>query len=157
MNLVLTKSKYNIIKAAAIEVFPMESFGLLLGEWDGDNAVVQDVFIYQSVCRTQHKVSLQDESQHRILDWFGADSVLGDWHSHPNGLPVLSRIKDFRNRKTQRESDEWDMLYEQHGGDGYVSLISSICPMERKPGWSFRTVCYYTYGRRIRKGKVIYA
>lgn len=155
MNLLMPKNEYKIIQAAAIEVFPRESFGLLLGEWKGDDAIVHDVFIHQAVFRSVSTVILKDEPQFRILDWFG-DGVLGDWHSHPNESPVLSRIKDFRNKKVQEMSDEWEMLHAPHLGDGSVGIITSIYPITRKPGWSFKTACYYVTDGKLKKGIIQY-
>lgn len=155
MNLLIPRNRYKLLQAAAIEVFPRESFGLLLGEWDGDNAKVHDVFIHQAVHRTITTIILKLEPQNRIIDWFGQDNVLGDWHSHPNEPPRLSRIKDYTHKKVQELTDEWGMLNEPHMGDGHVALITSVYPTTMKPEWSFKCACYYVAKGRIRKGKVI--
>lgn len=153
MNLLIPRSKYRILQAAAIEVFPRESFALLLGEWDRQDAHVSDVFIHQAVFRSVTTIILWDEPQHRMLDWFG-DDVLGDWHSHPNEPPRLSRMADFKNKKVKEMSDEFGMLNEPHMGDGAVSLITSVYPVARRPWWSFRSVCYYVTKGRIRRGNI---
>jgi proteasome lid subunit RPN8/RPN11 len=154
MNLLIPSNQCKVLQAAAIEVFPRESFGLLLGEWDGDDAVVTGVFIHQAVFRSVSTIILKDEPQHRIMDWFGYDNILGDWHSHPNEPPVLSRMKDFKNKKVQEMTDEWGMLHEPHMGDGHVAAITSVYPSIRKPGWVFKSACYHVIKGKIRKGNI---
>ena len=137
-----------IMEAAAIEVFPCETYGLLLGE----NGIIAQAYPSQCVTRTETKVSFEDEPQERLIEKFGS-LVIGDFHSHPNEHPTLSRPRDFRLWRDKIASDAWDLLTEPHIGDGFASVILSLWPGKRKP-WCFRWMVYVVVGNRIRKGRI---
>jgi len=148
MNIVLPQCLYEIIQAAAIEVFPMESFGLLLGDFRGDTAHIHNIFIHQAVYRTRQTIILKDESRNRVLDWF-SDRVLGDWHSHPNEPASISRMRDFKDKKTKQMTDEWGMLNEPYSGEGTIALVVSVYPKIKRPLWGFKLKAYCVDGGKI--------
>jgi integrative and conjugative element protein (TIGR02256 family) len=94
------KTAFSAMRTEADAKFPKESGGILVGYWanssrevivtnvigPGYHAVHQDdSFVPDAEYQNEQLATLYKESG-RLL------SYLGDWHSHPNGEPHLSRI-----------------------------------------------------------------
>lgn len=135
------------MKAAAIEVFPRETIGLLLGWTAGEDSFVVAAYPQQDAYRTAWSVKTFD-SEFSLVDWFDS-ALIGDFHSHPNTWPTLSRIRD-----SGREADEWELLNLPHSHDGFVALILGIWPKKRAPGWAFRWSAYTVENGQVIRAKL---
>jgi proteasome lid subunit RPN8/RPN11 len=126
-----------------VDAYPKEAIGVLLGR--GSNTV-SDIFAFQvPEKRTIWETTTSDENELRVLEWFGADRILGEWHTHPNASPTAS------------PTDKAEMLSANNPyiGDGSFMLITSIHVGKRKPYWCFREKAYRMVGERVKRCELI--
>lgn len=98
--------------AEADRTFPMETGGVLLGWRASTSEVVITDLVGPGPRAEHHRVWFRPDAdwQQEQIDARYAQSgrtvtYLGDWHTHPNGNPVLSR-KDLRTlRRISRHAD----------------------------------------------------
>lgn len=135
-----------VIIAAAAEVFPQETIGFLIGDRQIESAIP-----VQLAERFEDGVRLTRKATARMMDVLG-DSIIGDFHSHPNSPPSLSRMYQFRNSREKQWSDEWSMKNDLFSVDGFISLVVSIWPGERT--WRTMWAAYWLDGERIRRGRL---
>ena len=137
-----------IIETAAIEIFPHECFGFILGDC---NHVVY-AYPFQKVKRFSNEaaagVTIDTETVNAVLEHLGEEEVMGDFHSHPNQSAYLSRIRETD------DSDEWDLLHSDDSLDGKISLIVSVYPAKTSKSFNFRWLAYTVESGKIHKLKV---
>jgi len=94
------ETPFTIMLVSAVEVFPKECLGLLLGyrAWDSIDktrrAIVEQVVAYQSAERGRSKVEVREKPEFRCKDMFyklSSLEPLGNFHSHPNMTTSLSK------------------------------------------------------------------
>ncbi len=98
--------------AEADRTFPMETGGVLLGWRASTTEVIITDLVGPGPGAEHHRVWFRPDAdwQQEQIDARYAHSgrtvtYLGDWHTHPNGSPVLSR-KDLRTlRRISRHAD----------------------------------------------------
>ncbi len=133
-----------LLKAAAIEAYPLECFGFLLGSVQGNTATVTRVLNSSRTHKrgtNQHISWLQQPSEEvygRLEDFFG-DGLIGDYHSHPSSTPTLSPAD--RSATAQE--------------DYLVYLVIGIWPSRRKPFWRFKLGGYVREGKRLRTAHIL--
>jgi len=79
---------------SAIEVYKKECYGLLLGYRGEDRFIVEDAIAVQKAERHASWVKAKDASFRKILSFvqnLPHLDLIGDFHSHPNALPTLSK------------------------------------------------------------------
>lgn len=79
---------------SAIEVYKKECYGMLLGYRGEDRFIVEDAIAVQKAERHSSWVKAKDSSFRKLLSFFDNLphlDLIGDFHSHPNALPTLSR------------------------------------------------------------------
>lgn len=99
------ENAYRQMEELAIESYPLETGGLLLG-YESDDAVPVVTAITGPGPKARHRRHsfLPDtDYQQALLEahhnaTLGVESYLGDWHTHPDGCIALSR----RDKKTLR-------------------------------------------------------
>lgn len=96
------------IHSAAKQAAPQETGGLLLGWWDKDLVVIEDIVIVEDAGATTHSW-VRDETKaqstlNRIRDTHPSAPIgyVGDWHCHPANVGASSRdIKSLKAASTQ--------------------------------------------------------
>lgn len=80
----------------AVRAYPLETGGILLGQWAGTLATVTDVIGPGPGARHERRNFEPDQTWQvgevaRLWEAGGGQiAYLGDWHTHPNGRPRLS-------------------------------------------------------------------
>lgn len=136
-----------IVESACVEVFPRESIGVLTGWWLGPAVLhINGALAYQAAVRTLSTCYVPDEPEGRVSDRLG-DSLVADFHSHPNDTPYVSRIRNYKSRKDKELSDEYGMLHDPDFPG--IALVIGLWPAKRNGGWCFRWRAYHAEGSRI--------
>jgi proteasome lid subunit RPN8/RPN11 len=94
MQAYLSEHVFWALLVSAIEVYKKECYGLLLGYRGGGRFIVEDGIAVQKAERHATWVKAKDASFRKILSFFQNLphlDLVGDFHSHPNALPTLSR------------------------------------------------------------------
>jgi proteasome lid subunit RPN8/RPN11 len=135
----ITRVAFDVVCASAIDAYPKEAIGLLLG-----SGFVEASFSFQvPKVRTRWEVKTDDDSELRPYEYFG-DRIIGEWHTHPEDNPTA----------TQTDKDELLVSNTPYIGDGFYMLIVSIHPITRKPHWSLRHKGYVVRGERVVREEV---
>lgn len=122
------------IRFAAVETYPFECMGVLIGSYQGkDHWRVSLAVPYQMAERKRWSVEAAESS--RLADDFWGDSVVGEFHSHPSCLPTLSK----GDPKCDFEEME----------EGAVEIIAAIWPGRRD--WNVRLRGYARLGDRLHR------
>jgi proteasome lid subunit RPN8/RPN11 len=123
-----------IIEASAIDAYPKEAVGLLLGL----EAIVGAAYNMTSVKdRSRYGVQTLTEIEHRLHEHFGS-AIIGEFHSHPEDTPAASP----EDRKEMVHNDT------PYLGDGSFMLIAAVWPGKRKP-WRFKWQAYQVVGEKV--------
>lgn len=139
-SLALSPLARKIIEAAAIDAYPKEAVGVLLG-WEGAMAAYP---LTTTAKRTAWQVVTDDETEHRMSEHFGS-AILGEFHSHPDELPTASA-------EDKRELRECTTPYL---GDGSFMVILGVWPGRRRP-WRFRWAGYQLSGEKVHRVRLLY-
>jgi len=139
VEIVLSADAERTIKAAALEVHPDESLGVLLGSGGKNVMLVTAAYVYQRCKRRSTWVEVGEEEEERIEDFFG-EEIIGDVHTHPDDLPSIS------------SNDRMGVI---GSGDGFVSMIVSVWPTKRFPHWCFRFRAYFNDDGKVRRAKIV--
>jgi len=132
----------HLLQASSAEVHPHETQGLLLGHAEGREVWIETIYTYQRKIHANDRtwVEVEAEEEVRVADFFDGDEIIGDFHSHPDSTPAISK------------QDKGNLLDE---GDGFVTLILSVWPSPRGPGWGYKTLAYYNDNGRVRRARMI--
>nr|WP_294864226.1 Mov34/MPN/PAD-1 family protein [uncultured Pseudogulbenkiania sp.] len=142
----LSQSAFKVITAEANRVYPLETGGILLGYFS-ENGIPVVVVAIGPGPDGEHKRTrfLPDHSwQCEQIDFFyekshGNWKYMGDWHTHPDGIPQMSWL-DKRTLKTIAKHSEaktskplmfigggtpseWLWVCHQYRGDQFLGLI----------------------------------
>lgn len=106
LNLWISRSVLGAILTEALQYSPYETGGVLLGYWGGSPAVPVVTQIIgpgpAAVHTTESFIPDQEYHLQEISKEYQLSSsrivYLGDWHTHPNGKPILSK----KDRRTLR-------------------------------------------------------
>lgn len=81
----LTKSDYNKIVTYAEGELPNEACGLIAGTIDGENKIIQKVYLLTNVDKSNEHFSIDPKEQLAAVKDMRANKLvpLGNWHSHP--------------------------------------------------------------------------
>lgn len=81
----LTKSDYNKIVTYAESELPNEACGLIAGTIDGENKIIQKVYLLTNVDKSNEHFSIDPKEQLAAVKDMRANELvpLGNWHSHP--------------------------------------------------------------------------
>ena len=81
----LKKSDYEIILAHAKKEAPVEACGLIAGHIEGDNKIIEKVYILTNVDHAEEHFTLDPKEQLTAIKDMRANGYdqLGNWHSHP--------------------------------------------------------------------------
>ncbi len=94
MQAYLSEHVFWALLVSAIEVYKKECYGLLLGYRGEDRFIVEDAIAVQKAERHSTWVKAKDDSFRKILSFFDNLphlDLVGDFHSHPNALPTVSK------------------------------------------------------------------
>lgn len=94
MQAYLSEHVFWALLVSAIEVYKKECYGLLLGYRGGGRFLVENAIAVQKAERHATWVKAKDASFRKILSFFRNLphlDLVGDFHSHPNALPTLSK------------------------------------------------------------------
>lgn len=127
--LVIPRHVLTLMRWSAIEVFPAETVGFMLGGGPAESKVVSNVFPFQNITkRTKDEVIIDPKSDEHARDFFD-DSLIGHYHSHPDEVPTLS--KDITDPHTDFEEME----------ESDIEFIISLW-LNKRGLWSFRHRAY---------------
>lgn len=90
---------------AAVEAYPQETLGVLIGLRTAERILIQYAVAYQTARRTRHEVEAHPKRSQRMdhfLEKVTRLEVVGDFHSHPQ-VPV-DKISSIRLSKTDKKS-----------------------------------------------------
>lgn len=121
--LVLRKQAFLSMALAALEVYKLEAFGLLIGRRRGRDVVVDNAVAYQSSKRDYDYVAVSERRARRLdsaLNFLSRNALVGDFHSHP----------DFPDRLSRHDRKE---LLE--GPPGRVSVLVLVRRARRMQQW----------------------
>lgn len=81
----LKKADYNKILKYAKNELPNEACGLIAGKIDGDNKIIQKVYLLTNIDHSNEHFSLDPKEQLAAIKDMRANGFvpLGNWHSHP--------------------------------------------------------------------------
>lgn len=86
------------ILSLAVNRYPLETGGILVGTWSGDCARVTNV-VGPGPSANHERRSFEPDQAWQVAEvarlWRisgGQAAYLGDWHTHPDGRPRLSRV-----------------------------------------------------------------
>ena len=79
------KTDYETIVAHAKTCLPEEACGLIAGHKDGEDAVVEKVYLLENIDHTNEHFSLDPAEQFAAIKDMRKNGLvpLGNWHSHP--------------------------------------------------------------------------
>lgn len=123
---IIRKDAMVAVAVAGIEVFKKESYGLLLGEKKGKEIIVRDALGFQSAMRDYYSSSVFDFRSKRVNDtlkYLAASRLIGDFHSHTNGVDSLSKA---------------DKEYLMNASPGHLSLLISISKTKKNIPWKYK-------------------
>lgn len=127
------------IRYACVEVYPKESFGWLVGYYEGHNVWNVEAAIPTQVVHFRSPAVLETHDRsHQAFETVLEDYAVGDFHSHPNGSPTMSAI------------DKEDML-ENEPDQCYV--VASVYPSKSR-SFTFQLAGYAVLDGRIRRAEI---
>ncbi|MBI4018868.1 MAG: Mov34/MPN/PAD-1 family protein [Candidatus Aenigmarchaeota archaeon] len=132
MKVVLGKPAAISIILSAVEVYKKETYGILLGERNGQTIKVNQALSFQSANRDYEYVSMETARENRInyiLRYLSGFKVVGDFHSHP----------DFPEKLSKHDTEEL-----RKAGEGTVSVLILIKKTSAGKKWR-----YDAAGKRI--------
>ena len=95
--LTMKKADYEKILAHAKENLPEEACGLIAGTKDGDNKIIEKVYLLENVDHTNEHFSMNPKDQLAAVKDMRTNHLvpLGNWHSHPES-PSRPSQEDIR-------------------------------------------------------------
>ncbi len=97
MEVIINESAFISMVTAAVETFPNETLGVLIGLRKAEKIVVQLAVAYQTARRTNDSVDVHPKLSNRMnffLEKVTHLEVVGDFHSHPEaGVDRISSVK----------------------------------------------------------------
>jgi len=97
---------------ASVEVYPDETFGILLGTMGEDNIMVQHAVSYQTAKRSRYAVEPNPKRSYRIdqfLKTLGHLGHIGNFHSHPE-TPVNGKQVNHNLSEVDKNSADLNAL-----------------------------------------------
>ena len=81
----LNKAEYDMILAHARACLPEEACGLIAGRREGENAVVEKVYLLENADRSREHFTMTPQAQLDAVRDMRLKGLtpLGNWHSHP--------------------------------------------------------------------------
>ena len=81
----MRRSDYETILAHAKKEAPVEACGLIAGRFDGDDKIIEKVYILTNTDHAEEHFTLDPREQHAAVKDMRANRLeqLGNWHSHP--------------------------------------------------------------------------
>lgn len=130
-----------IIEAAAIDAYPKEAIGVILGT---SNIGVAAFPIATTSKRSAWGVEVLDDTELRLAEHLGIDNIIGEFHSHPGATAAAS------------PADKHEMLHNNtpYLGDGSYMCVLGIWPGKAKP-WRFQWAVYQVTGEKIRRVRLL--
>lgn len=128
------KRELERVWAEAVEKAPLETGGILMGYWDGDNGLVTHVVGPGSEATHREQSFAPDYPYHRrmaaeIYERSGrTETYLGDWHTHPGSGAYMSA--DDRATAQRIAADQEARCVEP------VMMILGLGPIELK-AWRY--------------------
>lgn len=109
----LSENAFISMVAAAVEAFPEETLGVLIGFRDSlwRKFLTQYAIVYQTAERARDKVSADLKRTSRMDKFLGrvtALEVIGDFHSHP-GVPVRRRKSCWLSEDDKKSMSPGDL------------------------------------------------
>ena len=104
----ITPTLIDKIKEESLKFNPLETGGLLFGEYQDDCAIIRDIFTPNKMVHRTHGCEWEPSKEtQKVIDakWDKGQYIIGDWHSHPDNSPEPSEIdddqlfKDANNKK----------------------------------------------------------
>jgi integrative and conjugative element protein (TIGR02256 family) len=157
MTIWITDEAWAAIRAEGRRLHPLEAGGVLLGWRDGENRIVTGVLGPGPASMHGRFAFVPDHrwQVERIREVFAATSgdldYLGDWHTHPDGLPAMSATDLSTLRRIARRvhrpvmliaaggTQEWTAAAWTWSGSRYlgrgVPLGHAIKHLPKSPAW----------------------
>ena len=81
----LSKANYRIILDHAVSEFPNEACGLIAGRIEGDDKLIEKVYLLTNIDHSNEHFSLDPKEQLAAVKDMRSNGLvpLGNWHSHP--------------------------------------------------------------------------
>lgn len=81
----LSKSDYDKIVAYALEKLPEEACGLIAGKINGEDKIINKVYLLTNIDHSNEHFSLDPKEQLSAIKDMRENGIvpLGNWHSHP--------------------------------------------------------------------------
>jgi len=145
----ISKELVRILHVQSFESHPLEVSGVLLGHDNGNLLDIRYILV-NTVYKIRTRTSVQ--ALYDLEDYWEETSpldVIGEWHSHPNSSPILSRNCDLSDWEKRHNpgSDENTMK------EGALEWIVGVFPTKRKR-FQFKDRCYLKIGPKIRVCKI---
>lgn len=97
MEVVLSESAFIAMVTAAVETFPDETLGVLIGVRKASKVMVQYAIVYQTAKRRRYSAEIHPRLSRRMdlfLEKVTHLEIVGDFHSHPEaGVDKVASVK----------------------------------------------------------------
>lgn len=125
---ILREEAFVALLTAALEVYPKETFGIILGSLHQtryrSRLIIKNALTYQNAVRKKEEVSInpsQDLKIRKVINELSGYKIMGEFHSHTCGINYLSK------------HDKKDMIED---GERF-SLLTVVEPVKKGSEWRY--------------------